>query len=122
MLIPQNMKTLTITIMDNAEVTRRAIAAMNGEVQGEIVAFNSAEELFDTLGCGRWALLHALLESDKLSVRELSKKLGREVKAVHRDATKLRDAGIIEAGEDGRGLFCAFDKVHVDATAARLVA
>lgn len=68
---------------------------MNGEVQGEIVAFNSAEELFDTLGDGRWALLQALLESDKLSVRELSRKLGRDVKAVHRDANMLRDVGII---------------------------
>ena len=116
------MNTLTLTVMDRAEVTRRAIAAMNGEEQGNIIAFDSAETLFDTLGGGRWALLHTLLESDKLTVRELSSKLGRDVKAVHRDATKLRDAGIIEAGEDGRGLFCAFDKVHVDATAARLAA
>lgn len=116
------MKTLTITLMNRTEITHQAIAAMNDEEQRDIVTFNSAEELFDTLGDGRWALLHALLESDKLSVRELSKKLGRDVKAVHRDATKLRDAGIIEASEDSRGLYCAFDAVHVDATAARLVA
>jgi len=48
-----------------------------------------------------------------ISIREASRRVGRELKAVHGDVSVLLKAGILHKIEDGRIEF-PFDAIHVD--------
>ena len=58
-------------------------------------------------------MLKAMTGAGPLSIRELSRRVGRDVKAVHGDVQMLLNAGIIRKTEKGRIEF-PFDAVHVD--------
>ena len=47
-----------------------------------------------------------------LSIREIARRVGRDVKAVHGDTHALLSARVIERGE--KGLVFPYDGVHVD--------
>ncbi|HMO30627.1 MAG TPA: hypothetical protein PKD06_14960 [Enterovirga sp.] len=49
----------------------------------------------------------------EVSVRELARLLGRDVKRVHEDIVILSDLGLIERTESG-GVICPFASVHID--------
>jgi predicted transcriptional regulator len=46
-------------------------------------------------------------------VRELARRVDRDVKRVHEDASVLVSLGLIERTERG-GLLCSYDDIHVD--------
>ncbi|CAA7621876.1 conserved hypothetical protein [Candidatus Terasakiella magnetica] len=109
------MKTVTLSIASREDVSRRALAAFEGEAQGDHISFTSIELLWQTLTQKRWELLKAMTGQGALSIREAARRVGRDVKAVHRDVHILLDAGILERFDDGRIVF-AYDAVHVDFT------
>jgi predicted transcriptional regulator len=49
----------------------------------------------------------------ELSIREVARRVGRDVKAVHGDMAALMACGIVEKTERGKVVF-PYDAVHVD--------
>ena len=54
----------------------------------------------------------------ELSLRELARRLERDVKSVHRDVHILLEIGLLEKTENGK-IVCPFDRVRVDFTLAQ---
>lgn len=71
-----------------------------------------AQAVARTLAPLRWTMLEAMTGAGLLSMRELARRLERDVKAVHTDANALVDAGVIERTDEGKHLF-PFDRVKV---------
>jgi predicted transcriptional regulator len=113
------MRKLTITTNADWRAALREAGARaekgleGGEYQGETLNFETPGAFFARLTERRWELLHELLGSGTVGVRELARRLGRDVKRVHEDAGILIDLGLIEKDERG-ALFCPFGNIHVD--------
>lgn len=109
-------RTLTITMQPNwqgalRQAARNAFQA--GAYQGETLNFDSPAAFFSRLTERRWALINALQGAGELPVRELARRVGRDVKRVHEDASALVDLGLVERTPRG-GLLCPFADIHVD--------
>ncbi len=112
------MTTVTLSVASREDVTRRALAAFDGSQQGAHISFASVDLLWQTLTRKRWDLLKAMTGQGAMTIREAVRRVGRDVKAVHRDVHVLLDAGVVERAEDGRIAF-PFDAGHVDFTISR---
>jgi predicted transcriptional regulator len=109
-------RTLTITMQPDWKAALRASAkkAFNANsAQGDRLNFESAAAFFGQLTERRWAMIHALQGAGEVPVRELARRVGRDVKRVHEDASVLVSLGLIERTERG-GLLCSYDDIHVD--------
>lgn len=76
------------------------------------ITFPTAEDLARTMTPSRWTVIEAMTGAGALGVRELARRVGRDVKGVHNDANALVTAGVIERTEDGKYLF-PFKRVKV---------
>ena len=101
------MNTVTLSVASREDVNRRVRAAFGGEAQGAHISFASVELLWQTLTSKRWAILQAMTGQGELPIREVARRVGRDV-------TALLHAGVIERTE--RGVVFAYDAVHVDFT------
>lgn len=112
-------RTLTITINRDwraflASASKRAIAgAQSVTYQGERLNFESAAAFFGQLTELRWNMVREMIGAGHVGVRELARRLGRDVRRVHQDAHALVDLGILEQDPDG-GLICPFSDIHID--------
>lgn len=106
------MKTVTLGIASKTAARQRLAAAFDGEAQGEFISFASVELLWKVLTAKRWDILHAMTGQGELSVREVARRVERDVKAVHGDTTALLRAGILQRGV--QGIVFPYDVVHVD--------
>jgi predicted transcriptional regulator len=61
----------------------------------------------------RWELLKALCGAGPVSIREASRRVGRDIKAVHGDVTALLNAGLLDRVEGG-GIIFPFEAVKVE--------
>jgi predicted transcriptional regulator len=77
------------------------------------ISFATPELLWKVLTAKRWQLLKAMCGTGPLSIREVARRVGRDVKAVHTDVTALLNAGVLDRVEDGRVIF-PFDSVKVE--------
>ena len=109
------MKTVTLSVASREDVTRRARAAFQGKKQGAHISFASVHLLWQTLTKKRWELLKVMTGQGAMTIREIARRNGRDVKAVHSDIHALLDAGVLDRSDDGRILF-PYDAVHVDFT------
>lgn len=66
----------------------------------------------------RWCVLEAMSGAGERSLRELARRLERDVKSVHRDVHILPEIGLLEKTESGKSV-CPFDRVRVDFTLAQ---
>jgi predicted transcriptional regulator len=107
------MNQVTLSVASRADVTRRAIRALQGKGHGAHITFASVELLWRTLTAKRWDLLKAMTGQGPMSMREAARRVGRDIKAVHGDVRALLDAGVIDRTENGRIEF-PFDAVRVD--------
>jgi predicted transcriptional regulator len=107
------MKTVTLSVASREDVTRRALAAFDGQPQGAHVSFASVDLLWRTLTRRRWELLQAMTGQGPMTIREAARRVGRDVKAVHGDVHALLDAGVLDRDNSGRIAF-PYDAVHVD--------
>jgi predicted transcriptional regulator len=57
--------------------------------------------LWQVLTAKRWELLKVLSGAGPVSIREAARRVGRDVKAVHRDVTALLNAGVLNRTADG---------------------
>ena len=105
---------MTLAIAPREEVSRRAAAAFRGEEQGARISFDSVDLLWNTLTRKRWEILRAMTAQGALSIREVARRVGWDVKAVHGDVMALLHAGILDQAE--AGVVFPYDAVHVDFT------
>jgi len=70
------MNTVTLSVASREDVTRRALAASEGQKQGAHISFASAELLWKTLTRKRWELLHAMTGQGAMSIREAARRVG----------------------------------------------
>ncbi|MDA8412648.1 MAG: transcriptional regulator [Desulfobacteraceae bacterium] len=107
------MRTVTLDVSSRENTNRRFLRAFEGEVQGDFISFESPALLFKVLSGKRWELLNLMTGSGPMTIRELARRLGRDVKAVHGDVHALLNAGILQKTESGQIVF-PFDALHVD--------
>lgn len=77
------------------------------------ITFATPELLWKVLTAKRWQLLKAMCGAGPLSIREVARRVKRDVKAVHTDVTALLRAGVLDRDKDGRVVFL-FDSVKVE--------
>ncbi|HEX5314017.1 MAG TPA: transcriptional regulator [Gammaproteobacteria bacterium] len=109
------MKTVTLSVSSIEATKRQMAAAFLGERQGDHISFASMELLWKVLTVKRWELLRAMTGQGAMTIRELARYVGRDVKAVHGEVHALLDAGVLDKTEDGRVVF-PYDAVHVEFT------
>lgn len=107
------MRTLTLQVSKLQDVKRRARDAFKGRRQGSRISFARPELLFRLLTVKRWELIRSMAGAGPLAIREIARRVNRDVKAVHGDVHALLDAGVLQKTEDGLVVF-TFDAIHVD--------
>jgi predicted transcriptional regulator len=108
-----NMHTVTLEISSREKINKRFLKAFEGEPQGRFISFKSPALLFKILAGKRWDLLKTMTGAGPMTIREASRRVGRDVKAVHRDVHVLLDTGLLQKTNNNRIIF-PFDAVHVD--------
>ena len=103
---------VTIGVSSLEEARQRLSAAFRGSPQGARISFASFELMWKTLAPKRWELLRAMAGQGPMTIREIARRVGRDVKAVHGDVHALLDAGVLDRAEGG--IVFPFDAVHVD--------
>ncbi|CAD5366410.1 conserved hypothetical protein [Rubrivivax sp. A210] len=108
-------RTLTITLQPDWQAALRAAGrrAQAASYQGEVLNFESAGAFFGRLTERRWELVRVLQGQGELAVRELARRVGRDVKRVHEDVQVLAELGLVERTEGG-GVLCPFAGIHID--------
>ena len=107
------MRTVTLGISSREKINKRFLGALKGKPQGAFISFESPAFLLKVLSGKRWDLLKVMTSAGPMSIREAARRLGRDVKAVHRDIHVLLNAGILQKTDKGQIEF-PFDAVHVD--------
>lgn len=77
------------------------------------INFATPELLWRVLTAKRWEVLRNMCGQGPLSIRDIARRVRRDVKAVHRDVQALTAAGVLEKTDDGRTIF-PYAAVHVD--------
>ena len=108
-------RNLTITLAPDWKAALRATAqlAKAETYQGEVLNFETPAQFFGQLTEKRWELVRAAQGCGEMSVRELARLVGRDVKRVHEGVTVLATLGVLERTERG-GLICPFASIHID--------
>lgn len=97
------MNTLMIEVASEEEALAQAITALERNTpQPPRYLFRTQEDLLDTLTSNRFALLKALAGAGPMGVRELARRVGRDVSAVHADAQRLSAIGLIDKSDGGK--------------------
>ena len=107
------MHTVTLGLSSREKINKRFLDAFDGKLQGTFIGFESPTLLFKVLSGNRWELLETMTGAGPMSIREATRRLGRDVKAVHRDVHMLLDVGILQKTDKGQIKF-TFDAVQVD--------
>lgn len=109
-------RTLKITIGGDwkAELARAMTAGFAADhYLGETLNFESPAAFFGRLSERRWEIVRTLQGAGPLAVRELARRVGRDVKRVHEDVVTLAELGLVERDESG-AVVCPFVDIHVD--------
>lgn len=96
------------------EQMRRSVREGIQETQARI-SFATFDLLHKTCTPRRMRLLSAMTGAQPMGVRELARRVGRDVRAVHADAQALVAAGLVDKLEGGK-LHFPYDAVEVGFT------
>ena len=108
-------RTLTVTLQPDWKAALRQTGrrASARTYQGEVLNFESPGVFFGRMTERRWAIVCALKGQGETALRELARRVERDVKRVHVDVQELIELGLVERGEAG-GVVCPFATVHID--------
>jgi predicted transcriptional regulator len=109
------MRTVTLGVSSIEDTQRQMAAAFTGDHVGEFVSFATVELLWKVLTGKRWDLLQAMTGQGEMTIREVARRVDRDIKAVHGDVQALLAAGVLDRADSGRVVF-PYDAVHVDFT------
>jgi Predicted transcriptional regulator len=107
------MNTVMLSVETISSVAERAKQALKGKSQGAYISFASLDLLWKILAPNRMAIVKALTGSEPLALREIARRVERDVKAVHTDVQMLLKAGVLEKNDAGKIAF-GYDAIHVD--------
>lgn len=80
---------------------------------GETLNFESAGVFFGKLTQRRWEIVRALQGAGPVGVRELARRMERDVRRVHEDVVALAELGLVERTDSG-AVLCPFADIHID--------
>lgn len=107
------MATVTFGLFSLEETIKRAEAASRGEVQEPRIEFVSSDFFFRMMTAKRWEIVRAMAAAGPLSIREVARRVKRDVKGVHGDVRALLDCGVLSKAKTGQVIF-PFKAVRVD--------
>src|SRR5437763_1293990 len=107
------MAAVTIGIAGLEDTKARMARAFDGHAQGALISFATVELLWKVITPKRWELLRAMAGAGPLAIREISRRVGRDVKSVHGDVSALLKSGVLNRTDGGRIEF-PYDEIHVD--------
>jgi len=101
------MDTVILEVANRKSINERIIRACEtGQPETHAhISFETFELMWKVINANRWALLKAMCGAGELGVRELARRVQRDVKAVHTDTRVLLNAGVIDRTENGKLLF-----------------
>lgn len=106
------MSTLVVRVMPVNESFDDAKKSFVASMSGQSVdvpfslTFPDIESLAKTmLGAGRLQVINAMTGAGAMSIRELSRRVGRDFRGVHRDVQALLNAGAIDHDDQGKIVF-----------------
>jgi predicted transcriptional regulator len=108
------MKAVTIELLPKAKSRLRGPVRTRTR-RGTVIGFPNAEMLWKAIRPKRWQILRAMMGAGPLTIREVSRRVKRDVKLVHADVHVMLDAGIIEHTTTGQ-VILPFDAIHIDFT------
>jgi predicted transcriptional regulator len=101
------MSTVIVRLSSMADLKTRFAQAVRGARAGEAaeivpaIEFADYDDMHKVLAPPRLAIVKALAGQGPLSIREVARRVGRDVQAVHRDVTTLINAGVIDRTSEG---------------------
>ncbi len=109
------MKTMTLEVRSLKGALSEVAGAVNSRKAARTarISFASVDLLWQVLTAKRWEILKAMTGAGALSIREIARRVERDVKAVHADVHALLKAGVISKTAEGRMVF-PYDAIHVD--------
>jgi predicted transcriptional regulator len=108
--------TVTVGVGTRAQVRERLSGAFAGRSQGgPRLTFASHALMWRVLTPNRWVVLETMTGAGPLALREVARRVGRDVKGVHTDVHALLGAGVLNRTESGAFEF-PYEAVHVDFT------
>ncbi|MBF1994418.1 glycosyl transferase family 1 [Serratia symbiotica] len=110
------MTTLNIRVTSLQEVKNNTLEALCGKesARGHFLSFLSWDLLHDTLSPNRMDIIKEMTGAGELSIREVARRVNRDVRAVHSDVTKLITQGVIDKTESG--IVFPYDDIHFEFT------
>lgn len=102
-----DVRTLEDNLVDFVEAWK------TGQTSAPRISFATPELLWQALTAKRWQILKVMTGTGPQSIRELARRVQRDVKAVHADVTALVKAGIVQKTAEGKIHF-PYDAIHVD--------
>mgnify|MGYP001370103415 CR=1 FL=1 len=109
------MKTVTLDVRSPDEAAQDFVNAWKtGKAQRSArISFATPELLWKVLTAKRWEILKAMCGAGPLTVREIARRVDRDVKSVHTDLTALLNAGVLDRAETGQVVF-PYESVKVE--------
>lgn len=109
------MKTVTLDVRSPEEAAQDFVNAWKtGKAQRAArISFATPELLWKVLTAKRWEILKAMCGAGPLTVREIARRVDRDVKSVHSDLTALLNAGVLDRAETGQVVF-PYESVRVE--------
>jgi predicted transcriptional regulator len=108
------MATVKIGVGTVTQARERLAAAFSGRSQAPPrITFATHALMWRVLTPNRWAILEAMTGHGPLALREIARRVERDVKGVHTDVHALLGAGLVRRTDSG-GFEFPYDGVHVD--------
>lgn len=101
------MNTLTVRLSTATDAKARFVEAGKRALAGKAVEgtptlnFGSYDDMHRVLAPSRLAIVKTLAGQGALSIREVARRVERDVQAVHRDVTTLINAGVLDRTDAG---------------------
>jgi predicted transcriptional regulator len=110
-----NLGTVTFGVGSLDDSLKRALrAATTGKPEQPRINFASLQQLFAVMTPKRWEIIRVMTGAGAISIREIARRVSRDVKGVHSDVTALLSSGVITRTREGQVVF-PFNAVRVDA-------
>ncbi|MBD8152261.1 HVO_A0114 family putative DNA-binding protein [Pantoea agglomerans] len=111
------MRILTVRVMAADEAFRAAMSdasrAMQGDFIGSELVFPTVEQLAKTmLAPNRWQIIKAMEGAEAVSIRELSRLVGRDFRGVYTDVQSLLNGGVLDKQDDK--IILPYDRIHIE--------
>ena len=97
-----------------------AQACKKGTARDARISFDSVKDLWKMISPKKMDILKVMTGAGKMGIRDISRKVGRDVSAIHRDIQALILAGVVQRTDDGKVVF-PYDAIHVDFTITHMV-